>query len=75
MTEIISNNSDFLSAELCLKTQYYRLKFIEVPINYYQRNEVSKALPLYKIPKLIFNFLMNFFEFRKQLKKIKLTMV
>ena len=44
-------------------------------INYYQRNEVSKALPLYKIPKLIFNFLMNFFEFRKQLKKIKLTML
>ena len=75
VTEIISNNSDFLSTELCLKTQYYRLKFIEVPINYYQRNEVSKALPLYKIPKLIFNFLMNFFEFRKQLKKIKLTMV
>ena len=75
VTEIISNNSDFLSAELCLKTQYYKFKFIEVPVNYYQRNDVSKALPLYIIPKLIFNFLINFFEFRKQLKKIKLTMI
>ena len=75
VTEIISNNSDFLSAELCLKTQYYRLKFIEVPINYYQRNEVSKALPLHKIPKLIFNFLINFPEFRKMIKKINSTVI
>jgi hypothetical protein len=74
-TAIISNNSDFLSAEICLKIQYYKFKFIEVPINYYQRNEVSKALPLYKIPKLIFNFLINFFELRKQLKKINPTIV
>ncbi|MAH02723.1 MAG: hypothetical protein CMI70_02900 [Candidatus Pelagibacter sp.] len=74
-TAIISNNSNFLSAEICLKIQYYKFKFIEVPINYYQRNEVSKALPLYKIPKLIFNFLINFFELRKQLKKINSTIV
>ena len=60
---VISNNSDFFSAELCLRIQYYGFKFIEVPVNYYQRNEVSKALPLHKIPKLIFNFLTFWLQF------------
>ena len=72
VTELKAINSDFLSAELCLKIQYHEFSFIEVPINYFQRNEVSKALPLYKIPKLILNFLLNFIKFRKQLKEIKL---
>ena len=71
--ETISSNSDFFSAELCLRIQYYKFKFIEVPVNYYQRDEVSKALPPYKIPKLIFNFLINFPEFRKMIKKINST--
>ena len=74
-TKIISNNSDFFSAELCLRIQYYGFKFIEVPVNYYQRNEVSKALPPHKIPKLIFNFLINFPEFRKMIKKINSTVI
>ena len=74
-TETISNNSDFFSAELCLRIQYYGFKFIEVPVNYYQRNEVSKALPPHKIPKLIFNFLINFPEFRKMIKKINSTVI
>ena len=67
----ISKNTDFLSAELCLKTQYCGFKFVEVPVNYYQRDELSKALPPHKIPKLILNFLLNFHEFRRQLKRIK----
>jgi len=71
VTENISKNTDFLSAELCLKTQYYGFKFVEVPVNYYQRDELSKALPPHKIPKLIFNFLINFLEFRREIKQIK----
>lgn len=64
-------NSDFLSAEICLKMQYEGYLKKEVNINYYQRDGVSRALPPYKIPKLIFNFLINFFKFSKELKKIK----
>ena len=58
------------------KSQQSPRKFeTESGIEFIERNDLSKALPLYKIPKLIFNFLINFFEFRKQLKKIKLTMI
>ncbi len=63
-------NSDFLSAELCLKLQYYKLKFAEIPVKYFSRKEDSKALPLFIIPKLIMSFLMNFFKLKKQLKTI-----
>ena len=49
-------NSDFLSAEICLKFQYKNFKVKEVMVDYFQRNEVSKALPIYKIPSLIFIF-------------------
>ena len=63
-------NPNFISAELCLKLQYYGHKFSEVPINYFQRDEVSKASPPLKIPSLIFNFFLNFFKFKNQLKKI-----
>ena len=72
ITEMTTENSDFLSAELCMKIQYHKFKFTEVPINYFQRDKISKALPAYKIPKLIFNFLINFSEFRRHLKKIDL---
>ena len=64
-------NPNFISAELCLKLQYYGNKFKEVPINYFQRDEVSKASPPLGIPSLIFNFFLNFFKFRNQLRKIK----
>ena len=33
-----------------------------------QRNEISKALPIYKIPSLIFRFLLNFSKLKKELK-------
>lgn len=70
LKKIIKNevvNPNFISAELCLKIQYCGLKFKEVPINYFQRDEVSKASPPYKIPGLIINFFLNFLKFRKQL--------
>ena len=72
ITETTTQNSDFLSAELCMKIQYHKFRFTEVPISYFQRDKVSKALPIYKIPKLIFNFIINFSEFREQLKNIDL---
>ncbi len=61
-------NSDFLSAEICLKFQYKEFKVKEVRVDYFQRNEVSKALPIYKIPSLIFRFLLNFNKLKKELK-------
>ena len=61
-------NSDFLSAEICLKFQYKNFKVKEVMVDYFQRNEVSKALPIYKIPSLIFRFLNNFSKLREELK-------
>ena len=73
LKKIIKNevvNPNFISAELCLKIQYCGLKFKEVPINYFQRDEVSKASPPYKIPGLIINFFLNFLKFRKQLLTI-----
>ena len=73
LQKIIQNevvNPNFISAELCLKIQYSGYSFIEIPVEYFQRDEVSKASPLYKIPILILNFLLNFFKFKTQLKKI-----
>lgn len=61
-------NSDFLSAEICLKFQYKNFKIKEVNVNYFQRNEISKALPIYKIPSLIFRFFINFGYLKKELK-------
>ena len=61
-------NSDFLSAEICLKFQYKQFKIREVRVDYFQRNEISKALPIYKIPSLIFRFLLNFSKLKKELK-------
>jgi len=74
LQKIINNevvNPNFISAELCLKLQYYGHKFTEIPVNYFQRDEISKASPPYKIPALILNFFLNFFKFKNQLKKIK----
>ncbi len=73
LQKIIQNevvNPNFVSAELCLKIQYSGYSFIEIPVEYFQRDEVSKASPLYYIPILILNFLLNFFKFKTQLKKI-----
>ena len=70
ITEIEAINSDFLSAELCLKLQYYKFNFVEIPVKYFHRKEDSKALPMGLIPRLIINFLMNFFKLKKQLKTI-----
>ena len=73
LQKIIQNevvNPNFISAELCLKIQYSGYSFIEIPVEYFQRDEVSKASALYKIPILILNFLLNFFKFKTQLKKI-----
>lgn len=61
-------NNDFLSAEICLKFQYKKYKFKEVNVDYFQRNEISKALPIYKIPSLIFRFLFNYNKLKKELK-------
>ena len=69
-TAIKSINSDFLSAELCLKLQYYKYNFKEIPVKYFQRKEDSKALPISSIPKQIASFLMNYFKLKKQLKSI-----
>ena len=44
ITEIEAINSDFLSAELCLKLQYYKFNFVEIPVKYFHRKEDSKAL-------------------------------
>lgn len=60
-------NTDFLSAEICLKFQYKKYKFKEVNVEYFQRNEISKALPSYKIPSLIFRFLKNFKLLKREL--------
>jgi len=70
ITAIKSINSDFLSAELCLKLQYYKYNFKEIPVKYFQRKEDSKALPISSIPKQIASFLMNYFKLKKQLKSI-----
>ena len=70
ITGIKAINSDFLSAELCLKLQYCKFSFIEIPVKYFQRREDSKALPASKIPKLIISFLMNFYKLKKQLNTI-----
>ena len=70
ITSIESINSDFLSAELCLKLQYFKYNFTEIPVKYFQRKEDSKALPMGIIPRLISSFLMNFFKLKKQLKTI-----
>ena len=70
LIEILSKkplNSDFLSAEICLKFQYKKFRVKEVRVDYFQRNEVSKALPIYKIPALIFRFLLNFHKLKKEL--------
>ena len=74
LQKIIKNevvNPNFISAELCLKIQYSGYSFIEIPVEYFQRDEVSKASPINKIPALIINFLLNFFKFKDQLKKIR----
>ena len=63
-------NPNFISAEICIKLQYLGYKFKEVPINYYQRNEGSKATPIYRIPTYIINFLLCFNKLKKELKTI-----
>jgi glycosyltransferase involved in cell wall biosynthesis len=60
-------NTDFFSAEICLKLKYLGYSCIEVPVRYNQRNDISKALPIYKIPLLIYNFLKNFRSLKKEL--------
>lgn len=60
-------NSDFFSAEICLKLQYLGYSSIEVPVGYNQRNDISKALPIYKIPILIYKFFKNFKSLKKEL--------
>lgn len=70
LLEVLSSkiiNTDFLSAEICLKFQYKKFRYKEVEVDYFQRNEVSKALPIYKIPSLIIRFLMNYKKLRKEL--------
>ena len=70
LIEILSKkplNSDFLSAEICLKFQNKKFRVKEERVDYFQRNEVSKALPIYKIPALIFRFLLNFHKLKKEL--------
>ena len=62
LQKIIQNevvNPNFISAELCLKIQYSGYSFIEIPVEYFQRDEVSKASPINKIPALIINFLLS----------------
>ena len=61
-------NKDFLSAEICLKFQYKNYNCKEIDVKYFQRNEISKALPIYKIPSLILQFLYNFKKLKKELK-------
>lgn len=60
-------NTDFFSAEICLKLQYLGYSCIEVPVRYNQRNDISKALPIYKIPILIYKFLKNFRFLKEEL--------
>lgn len=60
-------NTDFFSAEICLKLQYLGYSCIEVPVAYNQRNDISKALPIYKIPLLIYKFLKNFKSLKEEL--------
>ncbi len=60
-------NTDFFSAEICLKLKYLGYSCIEVPVRYNQRNDISKALPIYKIPLLIYKFLKNFRSLKKEL--------
>ena len=63
-------NPNFISAEICIKIQYLGYRFKEIPINYYQRNEASKATPVYKIPSYIINFLLCFNRLRHELKNL-----
>jgi|TARA_B110000259_G_C13896097_1_gene354930 glycosyltransferase involved in cell wall biosynthesis len=70
LLEVLSSkiiNTDFLSAEICLKFQYKKFRYKEVEVDYFQRNEVSKALPIYKIPSLIIRFLLKYKKLRKEL--------
>ncbi|MDA8848877.1 glycosyltransferase family 2 protein [Candidatus Pelagibacter ubique] len=70
LLEVLSSkiiNTDFLSAEICLKFQYKKFRHKEVEVDYFQRNEVSKALPIYKIPSLIISFLLKYKKLRKEL--------
>ena len=70
LLEVLSSkiiNTDFLSAEICLKFQYKKFRYKEVEVDYFQRNEVSKALPIYKIPSLIISFLLKYKKLRKEL--------
>lgn len=60
-------NTDFFSAEICLKLQYLGYSCIEVPVRYNQRDDISKALPIYKIPLLIYKFFKNFRSLKKEL--------
>ena len=59
-------NSHFFMSEICLKSIYMGHKFKEVKVNYFQRETVSRATSITKIPAMILSFLLNF----KQLKKM-----
>ena len=64
-------NSHFYMSEVCLKMIYAGSSYKEIYVHYFQRPTKSRALPILRIPAMIFSYVKNFLKLKKILSNIK----
>ena len=64
-------NSHFYMSEVCLKMIYAGSSYKEIYVRYFQRPTKSRALPILKIPGMIFSYVKNFLKLKTILNSIK----
>jgi len=69
MTEKV--NSHFYMSEVCLKMIYAGSSYKEIYVQYFQRPTKSRALPVLKIPGMIFSYVKNFLKLKTILNSIE----
>ncbi len=69
MTEKV--NSHFYMSEVCLKMIYAGSSYKEIYVQYFQRPTKSRALPVLKIPGMIFSYIKNFLKLKTILNSIE----
>lgn len=60
-------NKNLISSEIVVRLAYMNRKILEVPVRYRQRSGTSRGLPPKKIPKVIYQALINLPKLKKEL--------
>ncbi len=60
-----------VGSEIVLRAILQDLKYYEVPISYFQRQGVSRGMPMKKIPKIILGSLYNLAKLKKEFSGAK----